>query len=387
MNLFNIQQQYLHIASELCANDGELTQELIDALEVNQEQLQEKAAEKGELLAGTIDSWLIWKLTCGKVHITDYSTASRTMLLNINTGKWDDEIINKIGIPKKMLPAIKDTCGHFGVTSAELFDGEIPISGSAVDQQAALFGQVCFHAGSVKTTYGTGCFMLMNTGKKIVRSPGGLLTTVAWGLNKEMTFALDGGIYIAGAAVQWLRDGIGLINAADETEAIAKSVPDTGGLVFVPAFVGLAAPHWDQYARGMMIGITGFTSRAHIVRAALESIAFQVNDNLDVMQKDSGIKVDIMRADGGAALNGFLMQFQADILGIPVDVPEINETTALGAAYMAALGFGDFTSLDEISKNWKLLKRYEPSMSRDQRDALVAVWKKGVERAKNWAEE
>jgi glycerol kinase len=347
----------------------------------------EKAAEKGEILAGTLDSWLIWKLTGGKVHITDYSTASRTMLLNINTGKWDDEIINKIGIPKKMLPEIKDTCGHFGVTDSELFDGGIQICGSAVDQQAALFGQVCFHAGSVKTTYGTGCFMLMNTGKKIVRSPGGLLTTVAWGLNKEMTFALDGGIYIAGAAVQWLRDGIGLINAADETEAIAKSVPDTGGLVFVPAFVGLAAPHWDQYARGMMIGITGFTSRAHIVRAALESIAFQVNDNLDVMQKDSGIKVDIMRADGGAALNGFLMQFQADILGIPVDVPEINETTALGAAYMAALGFGDFTSLAEISKNWKLLKRYEPSMSRDQRDALVAVWKKGVERAKNWAEE
>lgn len=216
---------------------------------------------------------------------------------------------------------------------------------------------------------------------------GGLLTTVAWGLNKEMTFALDGGIYIAGAAIQWLRDGIGVIKAADETEAIAKSVPDTGGLVFVPAFVGLAAPHWDQYARGMMIGITGITTRAHIVRAALESIAYQVNDNLDVMQKDSGIKVDIMRADGGAALNGFLMQFQADILGIPVDVPEINETTALGAAYMAALGFGDFTGLDEISKNWKLLKRYEPIMSKDRRDALIAVWKKGVERAKNWVEE
>ncbi len=346
-----------------------------------------QTAEKGDLIAGTLDSWLIWKMTAGKVHLTDYSTASRTMLLNIHTGKWDDDIINKIAIPKNMLPEIKDTCGHFGVTDIELFGAEIPISGSAVDQQAALFGQACYHTGSVKTTYGTGCFMLMNTGRKIVRSPGGLLTTVAWGLDKEMTFALDGGIYIACAAIQWLRDGIGIINSADETEAIAKSVPDTGGLVFVPAFAGLAAPHWDQYARGMMIGITGGTTRAHIVRATLESIAFQVNDNLDVMKRDSGIDVDIMRADGGAVLNGFLMQFQADILGIPVDVPVINETTALGAAYMAALGIGDFTSLDEISKNWKLRKRYEPKMPRDRRDALVANWRRAVDRAKNWAEE
>jgi glycerol kinase len=346
-----------------------------------------KAAEKGDLLAGTLDSWLIWKMTAGKVHVTDYSTASRTMLLNIHTGKWDRDIINKTGIPANMLPEIKNTCGNFGITDGDLFGAGIPISGSAVDQQAALFGQACYQPGSVKTTYGTGCFMLMNTGKKIVRSPGGLLTTVAWGLNGEMTFALDGGIYITGAAVQWLRDGLSIIKAAPETEAIAKSVPDTGGLVFVPAFAGLAAPHWDQYARGMMIGITGGTTRAHIVRATLESIAFQVNDNLEVMKRDSGIKVGIMRADGGMAVNEFLMQFQADILGIPVDVPVINETTALGAAYMAALGAGDFKSLEEISKKWKLLKRYEPMMANDRREALVAQWRKGVDRAKKWAEE
>jgi len=346
-----------------------------------------KAAEKGDLLAGTLDTWLIWKMTGGRVHMTDYSTASRTMLLNIHTRKWDAEIIKKIGIPEILLPDIKDSCGVYGHTSRELFGAEIPISGSAVDQQAALFGQACHHAGMVKTTYGTGCFMLMNTGTTIVSSKNGLLTTVAWGLNNELCFALDGGVYIAGAAVQWLRDGIKIIEKAADTEELSNSVPDTGGVIFVPAFVGLAAPHWDQYARGTMLGITAGTTRAHIVRATLESIAFQVGDNLDVMRKDSGIKIDVMRADGGAVVNNFLMQFQSDILGIPVDVPVINETTALGAAYLAALGIGDFNNLGEISKKWKLLKRYDPKMSVDHREYLRARWSKAVERAKNWAVE
>ncbi|MDK2800416.1 MAG: glycerol kinase [Clostridiales bacterium] len=345
-------------------------------------------AEKGELLAGTIDTWLIWKMTAGEVHMTDYSTASRTMLLNIHTGKWDDEIIKKLDIPKNILPIINDSSMIYGYTSPnEFFGAKIPIAGSVVDQQAALFGQACFEAGSVKTTYGTGCFMLMNTGDKIVTSPNGLLTTVAWGINKKMSFALDGGVYITGAAVQWLRDGIKIINSAAETEALAKSVPDTGGLYFVPAFVGLAAPYWDQYARGMMIGITGGTTRAHVVRATLESIAFQVKEILDVMKKDSGIPIDVMRVDGGAVVNEFLMQFQADLLGIPVDVPVINETTALGAAYLAALGIGEFNSLGEISSKWKLLKRYEPTMNEDKRQELCAQWKKAVERSRNWAEE
>lgn len=345
-------------------------------------------AERGELLAGTIDTWLIWKLTAGEVHMTDYSTASRTMLLNIHTGKWDNEIVDKIGIPKGILPVINDSSMVYGYTSPnEFFGAKIPIAGSVVDQQAALFGQACFDAGSVKTTYGTGCFMLMNTGNKIVTSPNGLLTTVAWGINRKMIFALDGGVYITGAAVQWLRDGMKIIDSAAETEALAESVPDSGGVCFVPAFVGLAAPYWDQYARGMIIGITGGTTRAHIVRATLESIAFQVKEILDVMKKDSGIPIDVMRVDGGAVVNKFLMQFQADLLGIPVDVPVINETTALGAAYLAALGTGEFSSLDEIRSKWKLLKRYEPNMSEDKRQELCAQWKRAVERSRNWAKE
>jgi glycerol kinase len=347
----------------------------------------EAKAKRGELLAGTLDSWLIWKMTDGKAHVTDPSTASRTMLLNIHTGKWDKEIIERVGIPECMLPEIKGTSEVYGYTSRDFFGAEIPVAGSAVDQQAALFGQACFKEGSVKTTYGTGCFMLMNTGKKIVTSENGLLTTVAWGLNNEMTFALDGGVYITGAAVQWLRDGLQIIKSAAETEELAKSVPNSGGVFFVPAFVGLAAPYWDQYARGTMIGITGGTTRAHIVRATLESIAFQVNENLEVMRKDSGIDIDVMRVDGGAVVNEFLMQFQADLLGIPVDVPVINETTALGSAYLAALAIGDFSDLSEISNKWKLLKRYEPKMGRDQKEELCRQWKRSVERARGWAEE
>lgn len=353
----------------------------------NVEGVKEKIA-KGEIIAGTLDTWMIWKLTHGKVHVTDYSTASRTMLLNIHTGEWDDEILNILDIPKEILPEIRNSAEVYGYTEPEDFFGaKVPISGSVVDQQAALFGQACFAPGTVKTTYGTGCFMLMNTGDKPIYSENGLLTTIGWGLDKKITFALDGGVYITGAAVQWLRDGIKIIESASETEEIAKSIDNTGGLYFVPAFVGLAAPHWDQYARGTLIGITGGTTRAEIVRATLESIAYQVKDNLDVMVKDSGIPIEVMRVDGGAVANEFLMQFQADILGIPVDVPVITETTALGAAYLAALGVGEFSDLNELSNKWKLYKRYEPQMSEETREKLLYNWRRAVERSKGWSED
>ena len=350
----------------------------------NVEGVREKA-EAGDLIAGTIDTWLIWKMTKGKLHITDYSTASRTMLLNIHEGRWDEEILEKLTIPKSMMAEIRSSSEHYGDTeSSEFLGGEVKIAGSVVDQQAALFGQACFEPGTVKTTYGTGCFMLMNTGEKIVDSQNGILTTVAWGLDDKLSFALDGGIYITGAAIQWLRDGIQIIETAQETESLAKSVSDTGGLYFVPAFVGLAAPHWDQYARGTMVGITGGTTRAHIVRATLESIAFQVKENMDVMEKDSGIDIQVMRVDGGPVVNDFLMQFQADLLGIPIDVPIITETTALGAAYLAGLAVGEFENLDEIASKWKLSKRYTPKISEEERDHLMVGWKRAVKRAKDW---
>jgi len=343
--------------------------------------------EKRELLAGTLDTWLLWKMTGGETYLTDPSTASRTMLFNLRTRQWDDELLGIIGIPRSILPDIRETVGHFGNTSpAEFFEATVPIAGSVVDQAAALFGQACFRKGSVKTTYGTGCFMLMNTGNEPVKSRNGLITTAVWSIDKTVTFALDGGVYIAGAAIQWLRDGIEIIKDAAETEALANSVPDTGGVYFVPAFTGLAAPYWDQYARGMMIGITGGTTRAHIVRATLEAIAFQVAENLEVMRKDSGMPIDVMRADGGAVVNHFLMQFQADILGIPVEVPVIHETTALGAAYLAALGVGDIDNPDEISKKWKLAQRYEPAITEDHRLQLMHQWKRTVARAGNWIE-
>ncbi|MCD8356716.1 MAG: glycerol kinase GlpK [Clostridia bacterium] len=347
--------------------------------------VKEKIA-RGRINAGTLDTWMIWKLTHGRVFVTDQSTASRTMLFNVHTGQWDDEILEALDIPKEILPEIRDSAEVYGTTDPlDFFGARIPISGSVVDQQAALFGQACFEPGTVKTTYGTGCFMLMNTGDKPVYSENGLLTTVGWGINEgKMTFALDGGIYIAGAAVQWLRDKLKIINNAAETEAIAESVPDTAGVFFVPAFSGLAAPHWDQYARGTMVGITGGTTREHIIRATLESMAYQVKDNLDVMVGDSGIPIEVMRVDGGAAVNNFLMQFQADILGIPVDVPEITETTALGAAYLAAYGVGEFKSLDEIKGKWKLKKRFEPKMDQETRDNLLRKWHRAVERAKDW---
>ena len=342
--------------------------------------------DKGELLVGTLDTWLLWKMTESQIYITDSSTASRTMLFNLQTNQWDDEILNIIGIPKSILPEIKDSAEIYGYTSTDFIGAKIPIAGSVVDQAAALFGQACFDKGSVKTTYGTGCFMLMNTGDKPIVSKNGLITTAVWSINKNVTFALDGGVYIAGAAIQWLRDGLKIINSADETEALAKSVSDTGGVNFVPAFTGLAAPYWDQYARGMMIGITGGTTRAHIVRATLEAIAFQVAENLEVMRKDSGISINTMRADGGAVVNEFLMQFQADILGIPIDVPVINETTALGAAFLSALGIGDFNSVEDINSIWKLNRRYIPSIGDDERRTLIEQWKKAVRRSMKWIE-
>ncbi|ASS89640.1 glycerol kinase GlpK [Aeribacillus pallidus] len=353
----------------------------------NVEGAREKA-ERGELVAGTLDTWLIWKMTGGKLHITDYTTASRTMLMNINDLTWDEEILAKLNIPKSMLAEIRSTSEYYGDTDPEAFlGGKVPIAGSAVDQQAALFGQACFEPGAVKTTYGTGCFMLMNTGEKMVHSEHGLLPTVAWGLDGKLTFALDAGVYITGAAIQWLRGGLQIIESASETEEIAKSVPDSGGVYFVPAFVGLAAPYWDQYARGTMVGITGGTTRAHIVRATLESIAYQVAENLEVMKKDSGIDIQVMKVDGGAVANEFLMQFQADLLGIPIDVPEITDTTPLGAAYLAALAVGEFNSLDEISAKWKRKKRYVPQISQEEREKLMAGWRRAVERSRNWAKE
>jgi len=344
-------------------------------------------AKAGELLAGTLDAWMIWKLTGGKAHVTDYSTASRTMLLNIHTGQWDDEILEILGIPKQILPEICDSAQVYGYTDPDDFFGaKIPISGSVVDQQAALFGQACYTPGSVKTTYGTGCFMLMNTGDKPIYSENGLLTTVAWGFDKKLTFALDGGVYITGAAVQWLRDKLQIIKTSAQTEEMAIAAGNTGGVYFVPAFAGLAAPHWDQYARGTIVGITGGTTKEQIVRATLESVAYQVYDNLEVMNRDSGIPIQVMRVDGGMVANNFLMQFQSDIMGIPVDVPVITETTALGAAYLAALGMGEFSSLDDLASKWKLSRRFEPKMSADQRESLLHDWHRAVERAKKWIE-
>ena len=347
-----------------------------------------EGVEKGEILAGTLDTWLIWKMSGGKVYITDSSTAARTMLLNIRQGDWDEEILKKLDIPRYILPDIHPSSKIFGYTDPAVFlDCELPISASIVDQTAALFGQACFEPGMVKTTYGTGCFMEMNTGDKVVSSKNNLLSIIAWGLGDRNTYALEGGVYITGAAIQWLRDGLQIIENAAETEQIALSVPDNGGVYFVPAFVGLAAPYWDQYARGMMIGITGGTTRAHIVRATLEGIAFQVAEILDAMRKDSGIAIDVMRVDGGAVANKFLMQFQADILGIPVDVPEITETTALGAAYLAGLGIGEFESLEDIKHNWRLGRRYTPKIGADEREKLCFNWRKAVERSRNWENE
>ena len=343
--------------------------------------------EEGRILASTMDGWIFWKMTHGALFATDPSTASRTLLMNLYSGQWDQDLLDLFGIQRSMLPEICDNSQLLGYTDPlEFLGARIPIAGGIVDQQSSLFGHACFEPGMTKCTYGTGCFMLMNTGAEPVMSSHGILPTVAWRLNGQMSYALDGGVYVAGAATQWLRDKLGIIATAAETEQMAIDAGTNGGVYFVPAFSGLAAPHWDSYARGCILGITGGTDRNHIVRAALEATAYQVKDILDAMNEDSGLQVSRMRVDGGAVVNKFLMQFQSDILGIPIDIPEISETTALGAAYLAALGTGNAT-LEEISAKWKLARSYEPAMSVGQREELMHKWHKAVERSRSWIEE
>lgn len=338
-------------------------------------------AEKGELLFGTVDSWMIWKLTGGKVHVTDYSNASRTMLFNIHTLKWDEEILRVLKIPQQILPEVKPSSHVYGYTDSKLFGREVPIAGAGGDQQCALFGQTCFERGEVKNTYGTGGFMLMNTGTAPVNSHNGLVTTIAWGVDDKVEYALEGSIFVAGAAVQWLRDELGLIRDAAESEVLAKSVPDANGCYVVPAFVGLGAPYWDQYARGAIVGLTRGVNRNHIVRATLESIAYQVNDVLMAMQEDSGMPITSLRVDGGACDNDFLMQFQADILNTSVVRPYCIETTAMGAAYLAGLAVGYWRSKEEILANHVIAAEFKPQMGQAKRESLLQGWHNAVKAA------
>jgi glycerol kinase len=341
--------------------------------------------EVENLAFGTVDSWLIWKLTGGTVHVTDYTNASRTLLYNIKDLKWDDKMLDVLDIPKYILPEVKPSSGVVGHTSKALFGAEIPIAGMAGDQQAALFGQACNEVGMAKNTYGTGCFMLMNTGKKMVESKSGLLTTLACGLDGQPIYALEGSVFIAGAAIQWLRDGLELIENAADSEALAMGVPSTDGVYVVPAFAGLGAPYWDMYARGAILGLTRGTTKAHLVRATLESLAYQTKDVLAAMEKDSGVPLKSLRVDGGATANNFLMQFQADMLDVPVGRPQIVETTALGAAYLAGLGVG-FWKKEELGTAWKIDKRFEPNMDESTKEKLYKGWAKAVSRAMAWEE-
>jgi glycerol kinase len=344
-------------------------------------------AKNGELLFGNIDTWLIWNLTRGKVHVTDYSNASRTMLYNIKNLKWDEKILKELDIPASMLPEVKPSSAVYGNTDARIFGAEIPIAGDAGDQQAALFGQACYTPGMVKNTYGTGCFMLMLTGEKLVHSDNGLLTTIAWGVNNKVEYALEGSIFIAGAAIQWLRDSLKIIYDAKDSEYFATKVEDSLGVYVVPAFVGLGAPYWDMYARGAIVGLTRGTTRNHIIRATLESIAYQTRDVLELMRNECGIDLRELRVDGGASANNFLMQFQADILGVPVERPEIIETTALGAAYLAGLAVGFWKDQSMIAERRKVNRRFKPGMSEDKKEKLYAKWKKAVRCAMHWEEE
>lgn len=342
-------------------------------------------AEKGNLLFGNIDTWLIWNLTKGKVHVTDYSNASRTMLFNIHTLEWDKEILERLNIPASMLPEVKPSSYVYGYTAPEILGGEIPISGAAGDQQAALFGQACFNPGTAKNTYGTGCFLLMNTGEKAVASKNGLLTTIAWGVDGKVEYALEGSIFIAGAAIQWLRDELKMIEKASDSEPLAESVEDTNGVYVVPAFVGLGAPYWDQYARGTIVGLTRGVKKEHLIRATLESLAYQTSDVLKAMEEDSGITLKALKVDGGACANNFLMQFQADVLGVQVDRPEVIETTALGAAYLAGLAVGYWKDKEDISKNWAISRSFTPNMDDSRRTELLNGWKVAVNRSLGWA--
>ncbi len=352
----------------------------------NVEGAREKA-ENGDLLFGNIDTWLIWNLTRGKVHVTDYSNASRTMLYNIKELKWDEKILEELNIPKSMLPEARPSSEIYGYTDEATFGGAmIPIAGIAGDQQAALFGQACFEPGMAKNTYGTGCFMLMNTGEEMVPSKNGLLTTIAWGVDGKVEYALEGSIFIAGAVVQWLRDELKLIDSAKDSEYFATRVEDNNGVYLVPAFVGLGAPYWDMYARGTIVGLTRGANRNHIIRAALESICYQTRDVLEAMQEDSGIDLQALKVDGGAVANNFLMQFQSDILGVPVHRPEVIETTALGAAYLAGLAVEFWESKEEIAKKWNVDRVFEHEMDEDKKNALYSGWKKAVSKALKWEE-
>lgn len=339
-------------------------------------------AERGELLFGTVDSWLIWKLSGGQAHVTDYSNASRTLMYNINELCWDEELLSILEVPAKMLPEVRSSSEIYACTASyHFFGASVPIAGAAGDQQAALFGQTCFHEGMVKTTYGTGCFMLMNTGLRPVASQHGLVTTIAWGIGGQVEYALEGSIFVAGSAVQWLRDGLRMLRSAEDSERYARSVPSTEGVYVVPAFVGLGSPYWDSDVRGAVFGLTRGTSKEHFVRATLESLVYQTKDILTAMEQDSGITVKTLRADGGAVANAFLMEFLSGLLDVPVERPVINETTSLGAAYLAGLAVGYWNSRDEICEKWKLERRFEPAMEESVRSELYSGWKKAVRAA------
>ena len=342
-------------------------------------------AERGDLLFGTVETWLIWKLTKGAVHITDYSNASRTMLFNINTLEWDEEILKELDIPRSMLPEPKPSSCVYGMADPSFLGGAIPIAGAAGDQQSALFGQTCFQAGEAKNTYGTGCFLLMNTGEKPVFSENGLVTTIVWGLDGKVNYALEGSIFVAGAAIQWLRDEMRLIDSAEDSEYMAKKVKDTNGCYVVPAFTGLGAPHWDQYARGTIVGITRGVNKYHIIRATLESLAYQVNDVLQAMRADSGIQLAALKVDGGASANDFLMQTQADIIDAPVNRPKCVETTAMGAAYLAGLAVGYWSSKEEVLQNWAIDQTFKPEITEEERNKRIRGWEKAVKYAYGWA--
>jgi len=342
-------------------------------------------AQQGDLLFGTVDSWLVWNLTGGTVHITDYSNASRTMLFNIHTLQWDRELLAALDIPEATLPQVVPSSQVYGQTAPGLLgDSRVPLGAVIGDQQAALFGQACYEPGMTKNTYGTGSFVLLNTADRPVPSEKGLVTTVAWGMEHGVTYAMEGSIFITGAAVQWLRDGLGIITSASESEALARSVPDNGGVYFVPAFVGLGAPHWDMYARGTIIGLTRGTTTGHLARATLEAIAYQCRDVVEAMVTDADLQIPLLRVDGGGTANALLMQFQADILGVPIQQAAVAETTALGAAYLAGLAVGLWRDTVEIARQWHAAETYEPRMSADQREVLYGGWKRAVERARGW---
>lgn len=341
-------------------------------------------AERGEVLFGTVDSFLLWRLTGGRVHATDVSNASRTLLFDLRTLDWDDELLRVMNVPRSMLPQVCDSSGVLGETDPQFFGRAIPIAGVAGDQQAATFGQACFEPGDAKNTYGTGCFLLMNTGSAPVTSQSGLLTTVGWRIGGECTYCLEGSIFIGGAVVQWLRDGLQLIRDSSEVEALARSVPDNGGVWFVPAFVGLGAPYWDSEARGLLIGLTRGTERGHIARAALESMAWQTRDVLDAMQQDSGVPLQTLKVDGGATANDLLMQTQADVLGVPVRRPVVQETTALGAAYLAGLAVGFWSDRQDISRNWALDREFTPARRPEEMETARRCWRRAVERSQAW---